>query len=178
VAQQLSATSGIGAAILKKLLPIVATLVLGQVAKKFGAGSAQAAPGGGGLGDILKDVLGGGSRRVPESAPQPRQPMPAPSGQGGSLEDMLNDILNGGGNGRVVVKQIPPDQMGDILKDIFGGRVPGGFPGGGQPRQIPNDGAVTRGRKTLDDVLGGGTRGGTDADILLDGVEKAVRRGS
>ena len=38
VAQQLSATSGIGADILKKLLPIVATMVLGTLAKKMGSG--------------------------------------------------------------------------------------------------------------------------------------------
>ncbi|NJO32576.1 MAG: DUF937 domain-containing protein [Rhodospirillales bacterium] len=56
VAQQLSATSGIGAAVLKKLLPIIATIVMGQVAKKVTGG------GGGGIGDILGDILGGGSR--------------------------------------------------------------------------------------------------------------------
>src|SRR5262245_7134825 len=67
VAQQLSATSGIGADILKKLLPIVATMVLGALAKKMGSGGAMAgeqvpqppSDGSGGLGDILKDVLGG-----------------------------------------------------------------------------------------------------------------------
>jgi hypothetical protein len=67
---------------------------------------------------------------------------------------------------------VPPDQMGDILKDIFGGN----FPGGGGARHAPSDDAVTRGRKTLDDMLGGGTRSGSDADILLDSVDKAIRR--
>ncbi len=79
VAQQLSATSGIGAAILKKLLPIVATLVLGKLAKGFG-GSAQAqvpsSDAGGGLGDILKDIFGGGgSMPTPQQRPAP-SPMP------------------------------------------------------------------------------------------------------
>jgi hypothetical protein len=137
VANQLSATSGIGAAVLKKLLPIVASIVMGQVAKKMGGGTGasggglgdilgdilgdgraqQQAPqgGGGGLGDILKDVLGGGNA-APQQAPaqQPRQ------SSGNPLEDMLNDILSGG-KGGVVEKQIPQGQMGDILKDIFGG---------------------------------------------------------
>jgi hypothetical protein len=172
VAQQLSASSGIGAAILKKLLPIVATIVMGKLAKGFGAGSAQASPGGGGLGDILKDILGGGSAPAPQQrAPQP-MPDRVPSAQGGSLEDILNDILKGGGNGRVVMKQIPPDQMGDILKDIFGG----GFPGGARQSQ-PSDEAVTRGRRTIDDATGGGTPAGNDADVLLNGVDKAIRRG-
>jgi hypothetical protein len=190
VTQQLSATSGIGAAVLKKLLPIVASIVMGQVAKKMGGGGTGASGGGlgdilsdilgggqqrqqpqsegGGLGDILKDVLGGGAQQQPEA--QQRQ---APTGQGGSLEDILGEILNGG-KGGVVVKQIPQDQMGDILKDIFGGN----FPGGGQTteRYNPPEEAVTRGRKTLDDVLGGGTRQGSEADILLDSVERSIRR--
>jgi hypothetical protein len=192
VAQQLSATSGIGATVLKKLLPIVASIVMGQVAKKMGGGNGSS---GGGLGDILGDVLGGGQRQAPQPQPgggglgdilkdvlgggaQQQQPdiqsRQAPKGQGGSLEDILGDILNGG-QGGVVVKQIPQDQMGDILKDIFGGNFPGG---GAQPteRHQPPEEAVKRGRKTLDDVLGGGTRQGSDADILLDSVDRSLRR--
>src|SRR5262245_13222294 len=86
VAQQLSATSGIGADILKKLLPIVATMVLGTLAKKMGSGGAMAgeqvpqprSDGGGGLGDILKDVLGGGggSQAAPQQVPQPQPTQP------------------------------------------------------------------------------------------------------
>jgi hypothetical protein len=154
VAQQLSATSGIGAAVLKKLLPIVASVVMGQVAKKMGGGSAQ---GGGGLGDILGDILGGGQQR--QSQPQP---------QSGGLGDILGEILNGGKAGGGA-QQIPQDQMGDILKDIFGG-------GQTTERRQPSEEAVTRGRRTLDDMLGGGTRQGSDADILLDSVERSIRR--
>jgi hypothetical protein len=200
VANQLSATSGIGAAILKKLLPIVASIVMGQVAKKMGAGSGA---GGGGFGDILKDILGGGlgggggggaprggmgipdvdlGGQKPHVPNMPLPEAPADSGRprsstGNPLEDMLNDILNGGGKGGVVVKQIPPEQMGEILKDIFGGNFPGGATGQElPPRRQPSLEAVTRGRKTLDDVLGGGTRQGDAADILLDSVTKSIRR--
>jgi hypothetical protein len=174
VAQQLSATSGIGAAIIKKLLPIVASIVMGQVAKKMGAGNAAPAPGGGGLGDILKDIMGGG-RAAPQAEPEPL-PDTAPSTPGGGgLEDILNEILKGG-KGGVVMKRIPQDQMGDILKDIFGGNVQ--LPGSGdQPRYQPSEDAVKRGRKTIDDALGGGARGGNDADILLDSVERSIRGG-
>jgi hypothetical protein len=198
VAQQLSATSGIGAAILKKLLPIVATLVLGKLAKGFGGGSAQAqvpsSDTGGGLGDILKDIFGGGG-----SMPVPQQQRPAPSpmpdtsgptgGSGNPLEDILGEILKGGAggkNGNVVWKQIPPDQMGDILKDIFGGGFPGGaqVPGGGGSQGgsqgqwgQPSEEAVTRGRRTIEDATGGGTSTGNMADDMLNSVEKAIRRG-
>jgi hypothetical protein len=182
VAQRLSTTSGIGAAVLKKLLPIVAGIIMGALAKKMGsatAGTRDAQPqsdSGGGLGDILKDVLGGGGR---SASPSP-QPVPSPQGRGSGnpLEDILGDILSGGtGDGRAVVRQIPPDQMGEILRDIFGGSFPGG-PGGGSaaPPRVPSGEAVNRGRKTLDDMLGGGSRGGTAADDLLNSVEDALRR--
>jgi hypothetical protein len=191
VAQQLSATSGVGAAILKKLLPIVATMVLGTLAKRMGSGGAMAGEqvpqprsdgGGGGLGDILRDVLGGGGpvgggQAAPQQVPQP-QPMPEPrQGGGGSLEDVLGDILSGGGGqGRVVVKQIPPDQVGDILRDIFGGDLPGGGRGFDlPPERRPSDEAVTRGRNTLDDILGRGTSSGDAADDLLNSVERSIR---
>ena len=182
VAQQLSATSGIGAAILKKLLPIVATMVIGQLAKNFGAGAARAepvpdssSPQGGGLGDILKDIFGGGAASPParRPAPLPADEPGSPS-QGGGLEDILNDILKGGGgNGRVVMKQIPPDQMGDILKEIFGRGA-----GAGQAQEEgPSPDAIRRGRRTIDDATGGGTPSGNIADDLLNSVEKAIRRG-
>jgi hypothetical protein len=152
VAQQLSATSGIGAAVLKKLLPIVASIVMGQVAKKMGGGGASSG-GGGGLGDILGDILGGGQQRQQQ-----------PQSGGGGLGDILGDILGGGQQ-----QQAPSTQGGsleDMLKDILGG-------GGAQQ---PSEEAVTHGRRRLDDVLGGGTSQGSDADILLDSVERSVRR--
>ena len=105
VAQQLSASSGIGESILKKMLPIIAAMVMGQIAKKsFGGGATS-----GGLGDILGDLLGGGQ---PSRAPQ------APSG--GGLGDILGDIL-GGAQGRQPAPGGGGGGLGDILGDILGG---------------------------------------------------------
>jgi hypothetical protein len=154
VAQQLSATSGIGAAVLKQLLPIVASIVMGQVAKKMGGGGQSSS--GGGLGDILGDILGGGQQ----------QQQPAPQSGGGGLGDILKDILGGGAQAQQ--QQVPSSQGGsleDMLKDILGG--------GGQ---APSQEKITHGRRRLDDVLGGGTRQGSDADILLDSVTRSVGR--
>lgn len=102
VAQQLSASSGIGEAILKKLLPIVAAYVMSQIASKaangglgdilgsiLGGGAQQG--GGGGLGDILGGMLGGGQPE--EAAPPARR---GTSAQGGGLDDILRDVLGGG----------------------------------------------------------------------------------
>lgn len=88
VAMHAAGQTGIGGAILKQLLPIIASMVIGALTRKMGGGRASPAPrqGGGGMGDILGDILGGGqSRRAP--APQPG---------GGGLGDILKDILGGG----------------------------------------------------------------------------------
>lgn len=77
VAQQISANTGIGADILKKMLPIIAAMIMGQLAKSASAGSASS---GGGLGEILGQVIGGGQ-----------------SG-GGGWGDILGQVLGGGGS--------------------------------------------------------------------------------
>jgi len=179
VAERVSTTSGVGSDILKKLLPVIATVVMGQLAKQLGSSAQAGGSGGagdlqsqgvpsGGLGDILNDMLGGG--RQPQIAPQsaPTQE----SGSGTSLQDVLTQILGGGGN----QGQTAPNQMGDILRDIFGGQMPGS-PGGGaaSPRFQPSDRMVTRGRDALDGMLGGGTNTGSVADDLLNSVESAIR---
>lgn len=188
VAQQLSATTGIGSAVLKKLLPVLATVVAGWVAKQITSGRAMGrdardvpaggrpAGEGGGLGGIVRDILGGGEA---EQAPLPRTRQPTSASNdtasGRSLEDILGDVLGGEAqSGRVIVRQVPADQMGDILRDIFGGNSPAGS-SAGLPRHQPSEDALNRGRKTLDDVLGGGTRRGSAADDLLNSVERAVR---
>jgi hypothetical protein len=172
VAQQAAGLSGIGNSILKKMLPVIASMVIGALAKQMlggGRGAAQprqADAGGGGLGDILGDILGGGGRQQPSSGQQ----MPP-----GGLEDILKDILGGGAatQQRPTGQGMPPGGLNDILKDIFGG---GPASGGGQPRpQSEEIARRTRGR--LDDMLGGGSRGGSAADDLLNSVERAIRGG-
>ena len=62
VAQEASATSGLNPSILKKMLPMIAMLVAGYMAKQRGAGaSTQPGGGDGGLfGGLLGGLLGGG----------------------------------------------------------------------------------------------------------------------
>jgi len=86
VAQNAASQSGLEPSMLKKMLPIVAMLVAGYMAKR-GAGSAgQEASGGGGLGGLLNSLLGG-----------------KPSGEGQAMLDLdgernpLDDILRGAG---------------------------------------------------------------------------------
>ena len=96
VADPASAQSGISADTLKKLLPIVAMLVAGYLARQNAAPGAQApaaAPQAGGLGGMLGSVLGsvlGGGAAAPAAAPA------APAGGLGGLTSILD--LDGDGN--------------------------------------------------------------------------------
>lgn len=86
-------TGGAGGGLLRKLLPLLAPIVMGYVASKLqekmsGGGRAQAPapqqqPQGGGLGDILGDLLGGGSSSQRGGS------------SGGGLGDLLGDLLGG-----------------------------------------------------------------------------------
>ena len=80
VADEVSNSTGIGSAVLKKLLPIIASMVMAQLAKQMTTGGSSAGSGGG-LGDILGQILGG-----------------AAGGQsgGGGLGDILGQVLGGG----------------------------------------------------------------------------------
>jgi len=82
VAQNASAQTGLDAGLLRKMLPMLAMLVAGYMAKQQGgAGAArpQAPAGGGGLGGLLGGLLGGGGQ-----------------GGGAGLASMLD--LDGDGN--------------------------------------------------------------------------------
>ena len=83
VAQDAASRSGLDPALLKKMLPILAMLVAGYLAKQ-GGGAQPSAQAGGGLGGLLGGLLGGGAAAKPGAA--------APGG----LASMLD--LNGDGN--------------------------------------------------------------------------------
>lgn len=87
VVQQLSGTSGVSSSLIQKLLPLLAPLVLGWLAKQVAGKSGAAVPsaaGGGILGSILEQVLtgaaqGSGSAKL----------------SGGGLGSILGDVLGG-----------------------------------------------------------------------------------
>lgn len=89
VAQNAASRSGLDPALLKKMLPMLAMLVAGFLAKQGAPGATQqaAAPSEGGLGGLLGGLLGGGS-------PQPGAAAPAPGA--GGLASMLD--MDGDGN--------------------------------------------------------------------------------
>ena len=102
-----SALAGGGAGnsdLIKKLLPILAPIVLAYIGKQLTKGSAPAQPqaqsaGGGGLGDVLGSILGGAG------------------GGGGNnpLGSILGSVLGGGGGGQ-------SNPIGEILGGLLGGK--------------------------------------------------------
>ena len=109
VASALAGTGAGGGDLIKKLLPILAPIVLAYIGKQLaqmsaapagGETQAQAAPGGGGLGDILGSILGG-----------------AGGGGGGNnpLGSILGSILGGGSGGQ-------SNPIGEILGGLLGGK--------------------------------------------------------
>jgi hypothetical protein len=105
VASALSGAGAPGGDLIKRLLPMLAPIVLAYVGKQFsqrqsgaGAGAqAQAAPGGG-MGDLLGSILGGAGG----GAPAGNNPMGSilgsvlGGGQGGALGNILGGLLRGG----------------------------------------------------------------------------------
>jgi hypothetical protein len=88
-----------GGGIMSKLLPLLAPIVMSWLAGKLGGGTrsdgGQAATPGGGIDDMLGDVLGGSS-----------------GGGGGDLGDLLGGVLDGAGSG---------GGLGDLLGGLLGG---------------------------------------------------------
>lgn len=114
VANQVSQQTGIGADLLKRMLPLIASLVMGALAKNAaggGLGGQRQSQPGGGLGDILGSVLGGGQ------APQ----------SGGGLGDILGAALGGGsgapsaggGLGSILSSMLDSNRDGSAFDDIL-----------------------------------------------------------
>jgi len=91
VAQNAASRSGLDPALLRKMLPMVAMLVAGYMAKQGGAAAQQPAQAGGGLGGLLGGLLGraSGSARPGASAPGGLASMLDMNGDGNPLDDIL-----------------------------------------------------------------------------------------
>ena len=103
VASALAGTGAAGGDLIKKLLPILAPIVLAYIGKQFAqknaapAGEAQAS--GGGLGDILGSILGGATGGGAANNP---------------LGSILGSVLGGGGS--------QGNAIGEILGGLLGGK--------------------------------------------------------
>lgn len=103
VASALAGTGAAGGDLVKKLLPILAPIVLAYIGKQFAQknapAEAQAQASGGGLGDILGSILGGATGGGAANNP---------------LGSILGSVLGGGGN--------QGNAIGEILGGLLGGK--------------------------------------------------------
>lgn len=97
VAARASAQSGIGVDVLKQMLPIVATLVMGALAKNGAQSGLTRGNAGGGLGGLLGGVLESGLGGLLGGG-QPTSQASA----GGGLLDVLTPFLDADGDGSVI----------------------------------------------------------------------------
>ena len=157
VAARAAETSGVGANILKQMLPIVAAMVMGALAKRVSGQS-----GGGGIGDILGQILGSGAAAQPSAR------------SGGGIGDVLGQILGSGAAAQPAPRS--GGGLGDILGQVLGGSSPGGGGGIGDilnsvfgsnaPAEVRGE-ATRRAGSALDSILGGGSQQASAADDLL-----------
>jgi hypothetical protein len=97
VAQNAAAQSGLAPALLKKMLPMLAMLVAGYMAKQRDAGTdAQPSSAGGGLGGLLGSLLGGQAASAGGATPGAATPGLASmldlDGDGNPLDDILRMV--------------------------------------------------------------------------------------
>ena len=157
VANQAADLSGVGSAILKKMLPVIAAMIIGNLTKGMMGGGAPA-----------PTAARSEQRRRPwrhdqgRARRRPVQRARRRKAEGSAIFWAMFSAAapragQGGGGG-----------LGDILSDILGGGQSGGLgPAASE--------AIRRGRETLDDVLGRGTHVATRRR-LLNSVERATRR--
>jgi hypothetical protein len=177
VAEQAQNFSGVDSGLLKKMLPVLAGILISGLMR---GGSGQAAPSapptspapGGGLGDILGQIFGHGFPGPPGASPSPGQPIPVPGGQPSPVPtetgtqptpggDLLGHIL------REFEKGIREGRIKPVV--IGGGPFPIPMPDGqagpaptspGQP-QVPGGDVLGQ---ILRDILGG-AMGGTPSQL-------------
>ena len=142
VATHAAEASGVGAGLIKQMLPVIASMIMGALFKGatrgggggFGRSMGQAA-GGGLLGSLIEGLAGGlltGARQGARSGSRRRRRRRS----GGGLEDLLGGLLGGGserrtpdpmprsrrgGSVRRQRRQSPGGPLGDLLGGLLGG---------------------------------------------------------
>jgi hypothetical protein len=156
VAQQAAAATGIGSEILKQMLPALASMIMGGLAKQT-MGNMQAAAGMGGgnvFGDVITDMM--------KQYTGQRRAEPQPDASANPWGKMIEDMFGGGAQ----QQQRQQNPLGDNpLGKIFEEMTKGMQGGGGQRQQEqqqqrqPNPMQDNPFGKMLEEMFGGGSRG-------------------
>ena len=172
VAAHAARETGLGDDTMKQMLPMVASLVMGALGKNMMGD--QAATKGGGLADILGQVLGGSGGAgssgssggfgdiLGQMLGGAGAPAAAGSGSGGigNIGDLLGGM--GGGSSKAAAAPAGGGGLEDILGAVFGNAAP----------PEVRSGATERARNSLGTALGASTPKGAKGDKMLDKVKK------
>lgn len=126
VARKAEQNSGVGADLVKQMLPVITSMVMGGMQKRASADTSVNS----GVGDLLTGLLGGGAAR--------------PRSGGGGLDDIIGSILGQAQPQPAPRQQQPSGGLGGLLGGLLRGKRTAP-----QPRQAPQAGGG------LDDLLGG-----------------------
>ncbi|HWK12885.1 MAG TPA: DUF937 domain-containing protein [Rhizobiaceae bacterium] len=148
VAAQASQATGIGQELMKQMLPVLASMIMGGLFKQT-TGQMQAGASSNPLTEIMEQMMRGGGARMPHpEAPQPgANPFDNPFGK------ILNDMF-GGGAAQQQSQSSPADNpLGRIFEEMMGSKA-----GGAQqrPKTAPTPQANPSGRprNPYDDLFG------------------------
>ncbi len=168
VAQQASAATGIGTEILKQMLPVLASAIMGGLFKQTSGQMQAAGTGNNPFADVIEQMMrqqqqgGGSTRRQPETQSAP-DPFDNPFGK------ILQDMFGGGMAQGQPQQRAPQNPMGDNpLGRIFEEMMKGGFGGGmaqqpqgrrmpepePEPEEMPRTNPSGRARNPYDDLFG------------------------
>ncbi len=142
VTHQASQVTGIGQSALKKMLPIITSMVMGSMSKSAKQGIAGG--GDGILGKIMEGMLGGG--------------LSGGGNAGGSLGDILGNVLGGGGTRQSAPQRRTSDgdnPLGRIFEDMLSGQDKDGRPQSTPQRRTTDEGELGQ---VFDDASGEGNR--------------------
>lgn len=149
VAQQASQATGIGQDILKQMLPVLASMIMGGLFKQSTGQTQQAAPSGNPLQQIIEQMMRGGMGQ-----PQQRQPQ---AGQN-PYENPFGKILEGmfgGAQTPPQSREAPPPPVSDNpLGRIFEEMLGGGQKSAQNPSAAPKTTPSGRARTPYDDLFG------------------------
>ena len=134
VAQRAEQSSGVGADLVKKMLPVITSMVMGGMQKRASTQTGVNS----GVGDLINGLLGGASPSRPSSG-------------GGGLDQILGQIL-GQQTQQRAPQQSPQRRSGGGLAGILGGLLGGNRRRAQQQAQQRNQ---PQGGESLDDLLGG-----------------------
>lgn len=150
VAQQASQATGIGQDILKQMLPVLASMIMGGLFKQSTGQTPQAAQSANPLQQIIEQMMRGGMGQAQQSQPQAGQtPFENPLGK--MLEGMF-----GGGQPRPQSRdtQQPPlnnNPLGRIFEEMLGAGAQKTAP---KPAPAPKANPSGRARSPYDDLFG------------------------